>query len=184
VADGPLASQARVQQPELRETGRALIEPFPHYEPTQRRMSAFFLLLGHFTYHFELFLTVNGEGWLQWIVRWQAFGQYDQIRELLLTVWGDAVCKLTMAPSIEDIEEGKLISYSWVPLLTFTEQLHFANVISTFKNYAQYTVSTLPFRSVQILIYLHSFLPTIAGEKISTRFRNMIKNFWTLWATN
>ena len=36
VADGPLVSPTRAQQPELRETGTALIEPFPHYEPGQK----------------------------------------------------------------------------------------------------------------------------------------------------
>jgi hypothetical protein len=89
-----------------------------------------------------------------------------------------------MAPTIEDIEEGNHLFSPRAPLLNYIEQRHFANVISAFKHYAQYTVNTLPSRSVQILTHTYSFLQIIAGEKIYTRFRRLIKKFWILWATN
>jgi hypothetical protein len=83
-----------------------------------------------------------------------------------------------MAPTIEDIEEGKpLFIYIKDPLLNFIEQRHFANVISAFKHYAQHTVSILPSRSVQIPTRICSFLLIIVGEKIYTHFRRLIKNF-------
>ena len=92
-----------------------------------------------------------------------------------------ATQQILMAPTIEDIEEGKPLFFFIIitkdPLLNFIEQRHFANVISAFKYYAQYTVSTLPSRSVQIPTRIYSFPPIIVGEKIYTHFRRLIKKF-------